>query len=126
MMTTAGLRQRRLYVAKLNVGEVGKVVNWSVDGSTTGTALFTSTVCPLVQVMIQSTGSAGTFTCNGQWGLMFKAGIDAQRDGYAWVTRYDAGLGLWYTLVVPASSTTQNSSSVANRLAFVYAMGRGA
>jgi hypothetical protein len=115
-----------MYVAKVNLGDVRTVVIWARDGTGPGTDLFAPGVCPMVNVVIQSTGSAGTWTMNGCWGPMFRSGIQAQRDGYAWVTEYDSTFAVWYTTIVPASTVTGgNRASVANRRAYVYAMGKG-
>lgn len=125
------LRQRALYVARVNVTGDGTAVYWTTDGLASGTSLFATGLCPMVVAMAADPTYQMAFTLNGRFGPVFREELQIARDQFCvsteqissdWITKIYLG-GLASNSGGPGGLSAQ---SQAMRQVYVYAMGKSA
>lgn len=126
-MDTAVLRERALWVARVNLTGGYGVVWWTDDGSSSGDNLF-DTGLPVCAVAIASDPrKAQTWTIDGHYGPMIRSDVTGADGQFMYLT-FQSG-GKWVTEIVMgglAASGLLSQGDNADRQVVLYAMGASA
>jgi hypothetical protein len=94
-------------------------INWTDDGTTTGTSLFDLNIMPWVEVQITAAGDLRDFTQNYYGGSMYQQ--QESVNSYSWWTARDPTTGLyWFTTVSRLGDPDAAASTDESRGATVY------
>ncbi len=126
-MSTAVLRERGLWVARINlVGGYGSVW-WTDDGSSGGTNLFDTGEPVCVVALASDPRKPQTWTIDGHYGPMIRPDVTGSDGQFMYLTSQSGGK--WVTEVLmggPASAGLLSQGDNADRQVVLYAMGLSA
>jgi len=126
-MDTAVLRERALWVVRLNlIGGYGSVW-WTDDGSSGGDNLFDTGEPVCVVALASDARKPQTWTIDGHYGPMIRADVTGADGQFMYLTAQSGGK--WVTEVLmggPASAGLLSQGDNADRQVVLYAMGLSA
>lgn len=124
-LTASEFIDRSMVAAFAEVFHQTIVIHWTVDGTTAGADLFSSTVMPLVVVMIQPSGSERDWSHGFPGGPMLRPEHESGLVVFGWETSWNGTT--WQTQIFRKGTTVDGDGQTDDRdfLAIAHAIGRG-